>query len=653
MVGQRDWSIDRSVAAVLLICVLGVGIALIGLGFAFIDRHQRTAFVAVGLALLAAFAGAALVAIRIVLRPLTMVAQEVVALVPGERNLVGGLKVIRTLRAETDALQAALTAAQSAGRDATRDAVLETCRMVEADIEATARSVEDGSARVADGVSQLLQALGVVRAETVSVASASEQARESATSVAAATEQLTASGAEIARQADRSSTVARSAVARAEAAAAAVQAMRDATTQIGDIVKLIGNIARQTNLLALNATIEAGRAGAAGKGFAVVASEVKSLSNQTRNATEEIARQIAAVQETVRGSVDAIQSIIEVIQEIDQAAAATAAAVDEQAAANGEIGRNAADAAGGVASVARTVSAISSRADTIAELAGGVERRVAETRAAIGDLKRRLVIVLRQSMAGDRRASDRLPCTLPVQVARDGRVFGGTTVDLSLDGMLAQVEGLPVLRAGDRVAVTLDDIGQLDGVVVGVSALGLHLAIDAPDPAVAARLDAAYRALLAADLPFIERAQAVANAVGTALSARLERGGIDEASLFSGSLTAHVGSEPAQYEAPFTALAERVLPDLLAPALGGDPRLVECFAVTRSGYVASCHRREGGAGVGRCLLDDAVGLAASRATRAFTVQTYADAAGSSLREAAAPIFVGRRHWGAVRLVWRP
>jgi len=79
--------------------------------------------------------------------------------------------------------------------------------------------------------------------------------------------------------------VARRAVSEAKATDATVRGLAEAASRIGDVVRLIGEIAGQTNLLALNATIEAARAGEAGKGFAVVASEVKNLAGQTARAT--------------------------------------------------------------------------------------------------------------------------------------------------------------------------------------------------------------------------------------------------------------------------------------------------------------------------------------------------------------------------------
>jgi methyl-accepting chemotaxis protein len=125
-------------------------------------------------------------------------------------------------------------------------------------------------------------------------ATASSSASGDAQSIAAAAEELSASVAEIQRQVQRSTEITARAVTEAGTSSAKVRQLTEAAQKIGDIVRLINEIASQTNLLALNATIEAARAGDAGKGFAVVANEVKSLANQTAKATEEISAQIVS-----------------------------------------------------------------------------------------------------------------------------------------------------------------------------------------------------------------------------------------------------------------------------------------------------------------------------------------------------------------------
>jgi len=72
---------------------------------------------------------------------------------------------------------------------------------------------------------------------------------------------------------------------------------------IGEVVKIIDEIADKTNLLALNAAIEAARAGEAGKGFAVVAVEVRKLSESVVSSTKEIKDIIIEIQKATNALV--------------------------------------------------------------------------------------------------------------------------------------------------------------------------------------------------------------------------------------------------------------------------------------------------------------------------------------------------------------
>jgi methyl-accepting chemotaxis protein len=170
---------------------------------------------------------------------------------------------------------------------------------------------------------------------------------------------------EIAVEVSHSHAITRQAVVEVTGTAGRMEGLSRSVQAIGEVVKLINDIAAQTNLLALNATIEAARAGDAGKGFAVVANEVKTLANQTARATDDITRQVGEVQQSAKDMAESIGGVVTIIRSLDGVAATIAAAVEEQDASTREIASN--------------VEAVSAQADVVSKTVYELARSSAET----------------------------------------------------------------------------------------------------------------------------------------------------------------------------------------------------------------------------------------------------------------------------------
>jgi methyl-accepting chemotaxis protein len=189
--------------------------------------------------------------------------------------------------------------------------------------------------------STTVAAAGEQLSSNISAMSATaDELSSSSQSVASAVEEMSASINEVAENCAKESEIAGKANTEAVSARSVMSELGDSANEISKIVEIINNIAAQTNLLALNATIEAASAGEAGKGFAVVANEVKDLAKQSAQATEQISKQIEEMQNKTHTSVETIESITSIIEEVSSIAITIASAVEEQSVTTNEISRS-------------------------------------------------------------------------------------------------------------------------------------------------------------------------------------------------------------------------------------------------------------------------------------------------------------------------
>ena len=313
--------------------------------------------------LIAAWVGRGLarpiVALQGAMRAITSGQHDVVIPGANRRDEIGSMaravEVFKDSLIETGRLRTAQEDQRIASEAERRNAVLALAERFESGVGGIVNAVGSASTELRSTAENMARTAEEATQQTATVAEASEEASANAQAVAAAIEELNASISEIAQQVNESAQVAGHAAKQANDTNNEVQGLAMAAQKIGDVVKLISEIAEQTNLLALNATIEAARAGEAGRGFAVVASEVKALASQTSKATDEISAQVGSIQSATRTSVEAIDGITRTISKVNEIASAIASAVEEQGAATREIAHNVAQAAKGTGEVSANI----------------------------------------------------------------------------------------------------------------------------------------------------------------------------------------------------------------------------------------------------------------------------------------------------------
>lgn len=404
------------------------------------------------------------------------------------------------------------------------------------------------------------------------------------------------------------------------------------------------------------------------------AAEVRGVIEDTTKAAHRSAEAVSALARQVAQITEAQQGIVAMTQGSHAAVARAREAVEgvgrEVTAIVGTL-REVAQAAGGITQIALQTRLVAFNASVEAKRAGEAGRGFGVVADAVKDLAAQVEASSKRIMATVAELNTRIEA-----LAGEIRADSGGASQGAFHRALADVE-VGVERIGEAAGASRGICGEVNQRMGGIEG-EMHATGAALDAAMT-RSEAFLRiseqmietvaecGVETEDTPYIRAAQQAAGEIAALLEGALGRGEASLDQLFDEQYQPLAGSNPAQHETRFAALADRLFPAVQERMLELSPKVVYCIAVDRNGYVATHNRkycqpqRPGDVAWNtansrwRRIFNDRTGLASARNTRPFLLQTYRRDMGGGkfvvMKEAAAPIAVAGRHWGGLRLAF--
>jgi methyl-accepting chemotaxis protein len=404
------------------------------------------------------------------------------------------------------------------------------------------------------------------------------------------------------------------------------------------------------------------------------AAEVRGLIDDTTKAAQRSAQAVSALARQVQEITRSQEAIGEVTQASHGAVARAREAVEsvgQEVAAIVATLREVAGAAGGITQIALQTRLVAFNASVEAKRAGEAGRGFGVVADAVKDLAGKVEASSKQIMSTVAVLNTRIEA-----LSAEIRAEAGASAQGAFHRALADVQG-GVARIGAAADASRGICSELNQRMGGIESEmhGTGSALDAAMTRSEAFLKISEQmietvsecGIATDDTPYIRAAQQAAGEISQLLDEALKSGTATLPQLFDEDYRPLPGTNPAQHTTKFIELADKLFPAVQERMLELSNKVVYCIAVDRNGYVAThnrkyCHPQRAGDVVWntansrwRRIFADRTGLASARNQRPFLLQTYRRDMGGGkfvvMKEVAAPIVVGGRHWGGLRLAF--